>query len=93
MRLHFTGSSRRTLKTPGARSYREGRAFHFDLENGIQDADASWAARWEEMSRQHADPHHIPGWNAGEYGSRIQDPEWMKLAGPWVDGRPPVGVR
>ena len=83
------GAAAVTMVILGARSYREGRAFQFDLENGVQNADANWAARWEQMSRQRSGPNHIPGWKAGDYGSKMQDPEWMKLAGPWIDGRPP----
>ncbi len=85
------GAAAVTMVILGARSYREGSAFHFDLENGVQNANASWAARWEEMSKNRSGPNHIPGWKAGDYGSNMQDPEWMKLAGPWIDGRPPTG--
>ena len=73
----------------GARSYREGRAFHFDPATGPTDADASWAQRWEKLSAARAKPVHIPGWQAGDYGSLLKDPDWMALAGPWENGQPP----
>jgi predicted dehydrogenase len=73
----------------GARSYREGRVFHFDPERGVVDADSTWAARWEQMSRDRARPKHIPGWTAGDHGSLLEEPAWMTLAGPWINGQPP----
>jgi hypothetical protein len=73
----------------GARSYREGRCFHFDPEKGISDGDASWSARWEQVSKDRGKPRHIPGWTAGDYGSTIEDPAHMALAGPWLNGQPP----
>jgi len=85
------GAAAVTTVILGARSYREGRAFHFDPETGPRDADASWAARWEELSHQRAAPKHIPGWRAGDYGSKLEEPSWMDLAGPWVNGQPPTG--
>jgi predicted dehydrogenase len=74
----------------GARSYREGKAFFFDEQaKREREADASWAAGWESMSKNRAHPRHLPGWKAGDYGSLLQPPEHMKLAGPWKDGKPP----
>jgi predicted dehydrogenase len=73
----------------GARSYREGRVFHFDPQTGISDGDASWAARWEQRSRERGKPEHIPGWKAGDYGSTLENPPHMALAGPWLNGQPP----
>lgn len=74
----------------GARSYREGKVFHFDgdaLE--IRDADGSWAKKWEAKSHNREKPEHIAGWKAGDYGSLLEEPEYMALAGPWIGGRPP----
>ena len=74
----------------GAKSYREGKVFHFDANAmNVTDGDASWAAQWEEMSRNGAKPRHIPGWKAGDYGSVLEEPDYMKLGGQWVDGQPP----
>jgi predicted dehydrogenase len=74
----------------GARSYREGKAFFFDPQAKRETlADESWAAGWEKMSKERAHPHHLPGWKGGDYGSLLRPPEYMKLAGPWKDGKPP----
>ena len=74
----------------GARSYREGKVYHFDAENlSVHDGDSSWAKKWETKSHARAKPNQIPGWTAGDSGSLLKDPEYMKLAGPWVDGKDP----
>ncbi len=74
----------------GARSYREDRVFRFDGETGIiSDGDGSWAKKWEAHSQAKLPAAHIPGWKAGDLGSTLVEPEYMKLAGPWVDGKPP----
>jgi predicted dehydrogenase len=74
----------------GARSYREGRAFHFDPKTGPTDADSSWADKWEKISTSRGKPKHIPGWTAGDQGSVLEEPEYMALAGPWKNGQPPT---
>ena len=75
----------------GARSYREGKIFHFDADtHSIHDGDSSWAKRWEEKSAARQKPNHIAGWNAGDHGSTLEEPDHMKLAGPWVDGKDPA---
>jgi hypothetical protein len=74
----------------GSQSYREGKAFFFDAEaKKVTEADSSWADRWEKMSKERAKPVHTAGWKAGDHGSLLQPPEYMKLGGPWVDGKPP----
>ena len=74
----------------GAQSYREGKAFFFDAAaKKERPADASWAAGWEAMSKAGDDPHQVPGWKAGDYGSKLRPPEWMSLAGPWSGDQPP----
>jgi predicted dehydrogenase len=76
----------------GSRSYREGKAFVFDAKAGKESlADTSWADMWEKMSKERSKPRHVAGWKAGDYGSLLKAPEWMKLAGPWTDGKPPEG--
>lgn len=75
----------------GARSYREGKIFHFDADTmSIYDGDSTWAKRWEQMSRERQKPNHIPGWTAGDYGSTLVEPSYMKLAGPWINGKDPA---
>ncbi len=73
----------------GVKSYREGKAFFFK-DGKVVEADASWAAQWEKMSKDRAKAHHIPGWKAGDTGSVVTPPEYMKLAGPWIDGKDPA---
>ena len=74
----------------GAQSYRQGKVFHFDERTGkISDGDSSWARHWEARSHARGKPDHIAGWKAGDYGSLLEEPDYMKLAGPWKDGVPP----
>jgi predicted dehydrogenase len=75
----------------GAKSYREGKVFFFDGNaKKVTLADASWAQRWEKMSKERAKPVHIPGWQGGDTGSLLEEPAYMALGGPWIDGKPPV---
>lgn len=76
----------------GAQSYRYGKVFQFDEKTGkISDGDGSWSQRWEKKSHARAKPNHIAGWKAGDYGSLLEEPDYMKLSGPWKDGNPPGG--
>ncbi len=84
------GAAAITLVNLGARSYREGKVFHFDPEAmQISDGDSSWSKKWERMSHTRAEPKHIPGWKAGEEGSLLTNPPYQKLEGPWYGGKPP----
>ena len=75
----------------GARSYREGVVFFFDAASGeISTTDPGWAKKWEARSAARGKPEHIPGWNAGDLGSTLEEPDYMKLAGPWVGGKDPA---
>jgi predicted dehydrogenase len=71
------------------RSYREGKVFHVDREGNVSDGDSSWADNWEKMSKDRSKPRHVPGWAAGDTGSIMHAPDYQKLAGPWIDGKPP----
>jgi len=74
----------------GARSYREDRVFYFDGKTGsITDGNGSWSKQWEQRSHARKEAAHIPGWTAGNYGSTLDEPDYMKLAGPWINGKPP----
>lgn len=76
----------------GAKSYREGKVFRFDPEGRtISDGDGSWAKQWEAKSHAREAAAHIPGWTAGDYGSKLVEKDYMKLGGPWIDGKPPEG--
>lgn len=76
----------------GAQSYREGKIFQFDPETlTISDGSSSWASDWEAKSAERQKPNHIAGWSAGDHGSMLEEPNHMKLAGPWVGGIDPAG--
>jgi predicted dehydrogenase len=84
------GAAAIVIVTLGSRSYREGKVFQFDADSSsVREADGSWAARWEKMSKEHAKPAQVAGWKAGDYGSLLKAPEWTSLAGPWKNGVPP----
>ncbi|MEZ6138662.1 MAG: Gfo/Idh/MocA family oxidoreductase [Pirellulaceae bacterium] len=87
------GAAALTTVILGARSYREGKAFFVDQDTlEVREADASWAKQWEQRSHERGSPNHIPGWEAGDRGSVLEEPDHMKLAGPWIDGKPPEGT-
>ena len=86
----YLGAAAITTVILGAQSYRQGKVFFFDDEEmKVQEADDSWSTRWEKMSADREKPNHIPGWTAGDHGSVLEEPEHMKLAGPWIDGKAP----
>ena len=65
--------------------------FFFDEKtHKVKDADSSWATRWEKRSADRGKPNHISGWSAGDRGSVLEEPEYMKLGGPWIDGKDPA---
>ena len=84
------GAAAITTVILGAQSYRQGKVFHFDDKtHTVQDANQSWATNWEKRSAERGKPKHIAGWEAGDQGSVLEEPEYMKLGGPWVDGKAP----
>jgi hypothetical protein len=88
------GAAAVTTVNLGARSYREGKAFFLDpATRVITDRDPGWAAKWEQMSHNRAAPHHVPGWNAGDTGSKLTTLDNMRLAGPWINGKAPEGIQ
>ena len=63
------GAAAMTLSNSGAKSYREGKAFHFDPSTmSISDGNASWARRWEAMSQARSKPRAT--WRVGTPGIR-----------------------
>ena len=54
-------------------------------------ADGSFSKSWEKRSKERGKPNQIIGWHAGDTGSKLMPPDYMKLAGPWVDGKDPAG--
>ncbi len=84
------GAAAITTVILGAQSYRQGKVFFFDDEKlEARDADASWASDWEKRSHERGKPNHIAGWKAGDTGSVLEEPDYMKLAGPWINGVAP----
>lgn len=84
------GAAAITTVILGAQSYRQGKVFHFDDEtHTIHDGDSSWAKGWEARSAERGKPNHIAGWKAGDHGSILEEPDYMKLGGPWKDGKDP----
>ncbi len=77
------GAAAIVLVTLGARSYREGKAFHFDSENlRVLDGDPSWAKNWETMSKQRLQAESHPRLD----GRRQRQP--ARRAGLHGPGRP-----
>jgi predicted dehydrogenase len=96
--------NRETLSTPelgaaafttvnmGVLSYRSGQVLFWDKERRKPvPADSSWAERWEARSKKRGAPNQIIGWKGGDAGSVVAPPDYMKLAGPWIDGKDPAG--
>jgi predicted dehydrogenase len=75
----------------GAHSYRDGKVYHFDTDTlTVHEGGSDWARKWEEKSKRREKPNHIAGWKAGDLGSVLEEPDYMKLAGPWVNGKDPA---
>ena len=77
------GAAAMVIVKLGSKSYREGKAFHFDGEKmQVSDGNTSWAQRWEKMSKERAAAKHIPGWKGGEMAassSRTNTRSWPVL--------------
>ena len=75
----------------GAQSYRNGVVYFVDPETReISTTDPGWAKKWEERSQAGGPVPHIPGWKAGDFGSKLIEPDYMKLGGPWVNDQDPA---
>jgi predicted dehydrogenase len=85
------GAAAFTTVALGVQSYRQGKALFWDKEQRKPiEANASWAAQWEERSKNRGKPNQIMGWHGGDAGSLLEPPEYQKLAGPWVNGKDPA---
>ncbi len=85
------GAAAFTTVAMGVKSYREGKALFWDKEQRKPtEANASWATRWEKRSKKRGKPNQIIGWQGGDKGSTLTPPDYMKLAGPWVNGKDPA---
>ncbi|CAN5603736.1 Gfo/Idh/MocA family oxidoreductase [soil metagenome] len=86
----------------GVQSYRNDKVLYWDKDGRKpMAADGSWAKQWEARSKGRGKPNQIQGWAAGDTGSSLTfdgddrskaAKEYMKLAGPWVDGKDPAGA-
>ena len=74
----------------GAKSYRDGKVFFVDADKKTySDKDPGWAKSWETLSSKRGQPMQVAGWKAGDTGSKLEEPDYMALGGPWVDGVAP----
>lgn len=84
------GAAAMAVVNLGAQSYRNGKVYFLDGEKReISTEDPGWAKKWEQLSAARGEPKHIPGWSAGDYGSKLIAPDHMKYGGPWIDGKDP----
>lgn len=84
------GAAAMAVVNLGAQSYRKGEVFFVDEDRNIGTNDPGWAKKWEGKSAARETPNHIPGWKAGDFGSTLDEPEYMKKAGPWINGIDPA---
>ncbi len=85
----------------GVLSYRSDKALYWDAEQRKPiDGNGTWAANWEKRSKERGKPNNIIGWQAGDKGNAFdfdadakakEAKEFMKLAGPWINGKDPAG--
>jgi hypothetical protein len=85
------GAAAMVIVKLGAKSYRDGKVFHFDQDSmRVSDGSNSWAKGWEGMSGSRARPRHVSGWRAGDTGSTLIPKPYQSLAGPWLNGIDPA---
>jgi hypothetical protein len=86
------GAAAFTTVNLGVQSYRRGQVLFWNKEHRqASQADASWASRWELRSHERGHPNQVMGWQGGDSGSVVVNPEYQRLAGTWTDGRDPAG--
>jgi predicted dehydrogenase len=86
------GAAAFTTVNLGVQSYRRGQVLFWNKEHRQSSvADSSWATRWELRSHERGHPNQIAGWQGGDSGSVVVNPDYQQLAGTWVDGRDPAG--
>jgi predicted dehydrogenase len=85
------GAAAFTTVNMGVLSYRQGLVLYWDRQNRRPvPADATWAARWEQRSRERAPVNQVAGWAGGDRGSVVIPPPYQRLGGPWVNGQDPA---
>jgi predicted dehydrogenase len=84
------GAAAFTTVAMGMQSYRTGKALFWDnTERKPVEADASWASRLEQRSKEGGEPKQVMGWMGGDAGSLLKPDEYQKLGGVWKDGKDP----
>jgi predicted dehydrogenase len=89
------GAAAFTTVNMGVLSHRNDEVLYWDKEaRKPVKGDGSFAKNWEKRSEGRGKPNQVMGWKAGDTGSTLQlndkEKEYMKLAGPWVDGKDPA---
>jgi predicted dehydrogenase len=85
------GAAAFTTVNMGVLSYRQGQVLFWDRQNRRPvPADATWATRMEQASRERAPVNQVAGWAGGERGSVVIPPQYQRLGGPWVNGQDPA---
>jgi hypothetical protein len=85
------GAAAMVIVKLGSKSYREGKAYHFDGEKMMaSDGDTSWALHWEKLSKERASVKNIPGWKGGDDAGKLYPKKYQQLAGPWINGVDPA---
>ena len=90
------GAASFTTVNMGVLSYRSDKALYWDKEQRKPiDGNGTWAAQWEKRSKERGTVNNIQGWVGGDKGTTFKPtPDqvaYMKLAGPWVNGKDPGG--
>jgi predicted dehydrogenase len=87
------GAAAFTTVNLGVQSYRRGQVLFWNKEHRQASvADSSWATRWELRSHERGTPNQVMGWQGGDSGSVVVNPDYQQLAGPWAEGRDPAGA-
>jgi predicted dehydrogenase len=92
------GAAAFTTVNMGVLSYRNDEVLYWDKEGRTPvKGDGTWAKNWEKRSKERGKPNQVQGWKAGDTGSTLQlndrEKEYMKLAGPWIDGKDPADAK
>ena len=87
------GAAAFTTVNMGVLSHRTDKVLYWDkAARKPVDGDGTFSASWEKRSKERGKPNQVPGWTAGDTGSTLKPPEYMKLGGPWIDGKDPAGA-
>jgi predicted dehydrogenase len=86
------GAAAVTTAALAVESYRQGKVCEWDAQaTRPVDGGHEFARGWEQLSRERAEPKHMPGWQPdATFQSRQKPPDYQKLAGPWSQGIDPA---